>query len=339
MRVRYPAKGVALALIFSLFSILVLVACSGPQGEPGLPGQPGFPGNSGPQGVDGESGKPGLPGNPGNPGNPGPQGPEGREGLQGLPGEPGVSPGAKLMVSSGVMSVDEPLSIAGSGFIPGEPVTLVLVIDNIVSYVVGGRTAEQPTANGAGAFAVSFDSIRGEGRGERGALERAPGVRTIRAEGADGSRASAPVTITSTNAPVTSVSSSLRAVAETVLVPPKGEEELDEDEDPVTNLDVVITITGAGFMPGEAVTLTIINMTPGADKILVGGGRQRLRRVPTRHHAEWRHGRAGHPVGGVVHAHRARRLYHPRRRRRRLRVGRCPSGANAQVGSKPPTTE
>ncbi len=271
MRVRYPAKGVALALIFSLFSILVLVACRGAQGEPGLPGQPGFPGNSGPQGVSGDSGLAGLPGNPGSPGNPGPQGPQGPEGPQGLPGIDGVSPGAKLMVSSGVMSVGEPLSIAGSGFIPGEPVTLVLVIDNIVSYVVGGRTAEQPTANGAGAFAVSFDSIRGEGRGERGALERAPGVRTIRAEGEDGSRASAPVTITSTNAPVTSVSSSLRAVAETVLVPPKGEEELGEDEDPVTNLDVVITITGAGFMPGEAVTLTIINMTPGADKILVGG--------------------------------------------------------------------
>ena len=270
MRVRYPAKGVALALIFSLFSILVLVACSGPQGEPGLPGQPGFPGNSGPQGVDGESGQPGLPGNPGNSGNPGPQGPEGREGLQGLPGEPGVSPGAKLMVSSGVMSVDEPLSIAGSGFIPGEPVTLVLVIDNIVSYVVGGRTAEQPTANGAGAFAVSFDSIRGEGRGERGALERAPGVRTIRAEGEDGSRASAPVTISRVDAPVTSVSTSLSVTAETVLVPPKGEEDLAEDEEPMTNLNVVITTTGAGFTPGEAVTLTILNMTPGADKILVG---------------------------------------------------------------------
>ena len=270
MRVRYPAKGVALALIFSLFSILVLVACRGAQGEPGLPGQPGFPGNSGPQGVSGEGGQPGHPGNPGNPGNPGPQGPEGREGLQGLPGEPGVSPGAKLMVNSGVMSVDEPLSIAGSGFIPGEPVTLVLVIDNIVSYVVGGRTAEQPTANGAGAFAVSFDSIRGEGRGERGALERAPGVRTIRAEGEDGSRASAPVTISRVDAPVTSVSTSLSVTAETVLVPPKAEEDLAEDEEPMINLDVVITTTGAGFTPGEAVTLTIRNMTPGADKILIG---------------------------------------------------------------------
>ena len=271
MRVRYPAKGVALALIFSLFSILVLVACTGPQGEPGLPGLPGNPGNPGPLGISGEPGLAGLPGNPGNSGNPGPQGPQGTEGLQGPPGLPGVSPEASLMVSSGVMSVDESINISGSGFLPGEPVTLVLVIDNIVSYVVGGRTAEQPTANAAGAFAVSFDSIKGEGRGERGALERAPGIRTLRAEGEDGSRASSPVMITSADAPVASVSTSLRAAAETVLIPPKGEEELKEDEDPVTNLDVVFTITGAGFMPGEAVTLTIINMTPGADKILIGG--------------------------------------------------------------------
>ena len=271
MRVRYPAKGVALALIFSLFSILMLVACTGPQGEPGLPGLPGNPGNPGAAGPQGEPGLPGLPGNSGNPGNPGPQGPQGPVGPQGEPGTPGVSPEAMIVVSSGVMSVDEPLSIHGSGFLPGEPVTLALVIDNIVSYVVGGRTAEQPVANASGAFSVSFDSIRGGGGGERGALERAPGIRTIRAEGEDGSRASMPVIITSADAPVTSVSSSLRAEAETVLIPPKGEEELAEDEDPVTYIDVMISITGAGFMPGEVVTLTIINMTPGADKILVGG--------------------------------------------------------------------
>ena len=105
------------------------------------------------------------------------------------------------MVSNAVMSVDEPLTIAGAGFLPGERVRLVLVIDDIVRYVIGGRTAEQPTANAAGAFAVSFESIRGEGRGERGALERAPGIRTIRAEGEDGSRASAPVMITSVTRP------------------------------------------------------------------------------------------------------------------------------------------
>ena len=243
MRVCYPAKPVALVLILSLCSILVLMACS-PRRSQGPP-----------------DGRP-------SPVNPSPSGIPTREARAFLSGP---QPEAMIMVSSGVMTVDEPLTIAGSGFLPGEPVTLVLVIDDIVSFVIGGRTAEQPTANAAGAFAVSFESISGEGRGARGALERAPGIRTIRAEGEDGSRASAPVMITNANAPVTSVSTSLSVTAETVLVPPKGEEDLAEDEEPMTNLNVVITTTGAGFTPGEAVTLTIRNMTPGADKILVGG--------------------------------------------------------------------
>ena len=259
MRVRYPTKGVALALTFSLFFILAIVACTGPQGEPGLAGLPGNPGNAGPQGLPGEAGLPGLPGNPGNPGNPGPQGPQGPQGAQGPPGIDGVSPEASIMISGGVMSVDEPLTIAGAGFLPGEPVTLSLVIDNIVSYVVGGRTAEQPTANAAGAFSVSFDSIRGEGGGERGALGRAPGIRTIRAFGEDGSKASLPVTITSGPAPVTAVSSSLVATADTVL------------NDETNALDTAITTVGAGFIPGEAVTVTILSLVEGADKILVGG--------------------------------------------------------------------
>ena len=162
------------------------------------------------------------------------------------------------MISAGVLSVDEPLSISGSGFLPGEPVTLSLVIDNIVSYVVGGRTAEQPTANAAGAFSVSFDSIKGGGGGERGALARAPGVRTIRAFGADGSKASLPVTITSGPAPITSVSSSLVATADTVVNESGA-------------LDTTVTAAGAGFIAGEAVTVTILSLVEGADKILVGG--------------------------------------------------------------------
>ena len=216
---RRAAKAVALALVFPLFSILVLVACSGPQ-----------------------------------PVNPAPTGIPTREARAFLSGP---WPEAMIMVSSGVMTVDEPLSIAGSGFLPGEPVTLVLVIDNIISYVIGGRTAEQPVANAAGAFSVSFHSIRGDGGGERGALEgAAPGVRTIRAEGEDGSRASAPVVITSMNAPV---ASSLVA---------SSEAEINAE---TNGIDVTITALGAGFMPGEAVTVTIVSLADGADKILLGG--------------------------------------------------------------------
>ncbi len=175
MRVCYPAKPVALVLILSLCSILVLVACRGSQGEPVQLVREASTVSPFPTGIPTR---------------------EARTFLSGEAAE------AMIMVSSGVMSVDEPLTIAGSGFLPGEPVTLVLVIDDIVSFVIGGRTAEQPTANAAGAFAVSFESISGEGRGARGALEeRAPGIRTIRAEGEDGSRASARVMITSVTRP------------------------------------------------------------------------------------------------------------------------------------------
>ena len=264
MRVRRLVKGVALALAVSLFFVVPVVLllllflltalgpCTGPQGEPGLPGLPGNPGDPGPQGEFGIPGLHGAPGEPGKHGQPGPQGPEGPPGP---PGEDGLRPEAAIMVSSGVMSVDEPLRIAGAGFLPGEPVTLLLVIDDIVRYIIGGRTAGQPVANAAGAFSVSFESIRGEGRGERGALRRALGIRTVRAEGEDGSRASAPVYITSINAPVTSVLSSLVVEAETVL------------NWEATGLDVLITATGAGFIPGEAVMITIIDAKPGADKI------------------------------------------------------------------------
>ncbi len=269
MRVRRLVKGVALALAVSLFFVVPVVLllllfllaalgpCTGPQGEPGLPG---LPGNPGPQGVPGEPGLPGHPGEPGSPGsNPGPPGPPGPQGPPGPPGPDATPPETVIMLSNAVMSVDEPLTIAGAGFLPGEAVSLVLVIDDIVRYVIGGRTAEQPVANAAGAFAVSFDSIRGDGGGERGALRRAPGMRTILAEGEDGSMASFPVWIASANAPATSVLSSLTATAETRLY------------HEYNALETTITATGAGFIPGEAVTLTIINMTPGADKILVGG--------------------------------------------------------------------
>ena len=147
--------------------------------------------------------------------------------------------------------------MARSEVLPGEPITLVLVIDNIVSYVVGGRIVEQPVANAAGAFSVSFDSIRVDG-GERGVLRRAPGYRTILAVGEDGSRASSPVMVTSLNAPVTSVLSSLTATAEIWLY------------HEYNVLETKITATGAGFIPGEAVTVTLFDATPGTDKILVG---------------------------------------------------------------------
>jgi hypothetical protein len=158
------------------------------------------------------------------------------------------------------MSIDEPLQVYGSGFLPGEPVSLALIIDDIVRWTVGSRTAAQPVANASGAFMVSFDSIIGGGGGERGVIrDRAPGVRTIRAEGEDGSMASAPVMITAAAAPHTSVSTSLSSSAVATL---------NEAGDAIS---VDVTVMGAGFMAGEYITVSIIGITPGVDKILAGG--------------------------------------------------------------------
>ncbi len=231
MRVRHPPRTLPLILTLSLLAALALPVCSAPRDEPDLPVNTASPPTPHPQTV------------------PSPETSAG-------PLPSGPYPEAMIMISKTTVTVDEPLTINGSGFWPGEPVTLALVIDNIVSYVVGGRTAEQPTANAVGAFAVSFDSIRGGGGGERGALERAPGVRSILAVGEDGSRASFPVMITS--APTLSVASSLAATADTAL------------NDETGGLDTTITAFGAGFAPGEAVTITIVSLVEGADKILIG---------------------------------------------------------------------
>ncbi|MCH8109889.1 MAG: hypothetical protein IIB15_07150 [Chloroflexi bacterium] len=127
---------------------------------------------------------------------------------------------------------------------------MVLVADEIIVWVIGGGGAERPVANAAGAFAMSVDSITG---GEAAAVlrSRAQGIRSIVAMGADGSRASAPVTIT-TSAPLrTAPSTSLAANPTTV------------------NGDV--TVWGAGFMPDEFVSITILSAVDGIDKILIGG--------------------------------------------------------------------
>ena len=130
----------------------------------------------------------------------------------GPPGEDGVSPEAMIVVNSGVVSVDEPVSISGSGVLPGEPVTLVLVFDiNIsfvvggrtaaqpvpISFVVGGRTAAQPVANDSGAFTLSGTLVEGEAAAECAAPVRpsAWGVYNVLAEGSEGSQATGPLAL------------------------------------------------------------------------------------------------------------------------------------------------
>ena len=247
MRRRFPMKGMIIALVSSILMI-ALIACQGPPGEPGLPGLPGNPGNPGepgPQGPKGDPGEPGLPGNPGNPGNPGPPGPQG---APGEPGPAGVSPQAMISVDKmQVAPSGDPLMVIGSGFLPNEPVLLTLMINGDSSIIIGGQRGAQVTANESGAFSATFDEIGGAASQQNQAM----GVRTLLAEGAGESKASAPVMIVSAPVPEMSVSTSLLA----------GAAELGNE----------IPVWGAGFMPGEAVTMIAVGTAEGAnDRILVG---------------------------------------------------------------------
>ena len=145
------------------------------------------------------------------------------------------------MVSKSTVTLNEPLTVAGSGFRPSEAVTLVLVTDGGKT-IVGGGSGAQVTASSAGAFAVEFDRIGGSA---------ALGVQTLKAEGSDGSVASLPIMIAAAipMLPPTMPGSSLVANA--------------------VEVGGTTTIWGAGFHPGEPVTLTVLAVGGGIDKILI----------------------------------------------------------------------
>ena len=234
MSTRVSSRGIIVALLLSV-SIFALIACTGPQGEagrPGLSGSPGNPGSPGPQGPHGDAGLPGESGNPGEPGKPGLQGPEGP---QGSPGADAVSPEAALMISKGMLTADEGFSVSGSGFQADEAVLLT-----VGEKIIGGGAGAQGQANAGGAFYINFGSM---------GVSVDAGPTTVRAEGGAGSAATIPVMVIDTAPDMTSPSSSL---ASTPISP--GQD---------------TTVYGAGFLPGEFVSVSII----GADKdSVVGGG-------------------------------------------------------------------
>ena len=247
MRKRFPSKGHIIALLSSVFVILLL-ACSGPQGPAGLPGLPGNPGNPGPAGAAGESGLPGLPGNPGNPGPPGAQGAQGEAGTSGT----SAAAQARIELDKTVFGLDESLSITGSGFRPGEPVTLLLVVNQNLQAMIGGGRRAQTQASSAGTFSIEFESIGGAFKGAT--RERAlgdGGRKSVLASGADGSKASIPVRVVGSSQGVRSTSGSLVA---------SGVESGGES-----------TVVGAGFKAGEFVTILAVGASAGQDRI-VGGG-------------------------------------------------------------------
>jgi len=236
----FSLQALLTALVFSVM-LFVLSACAAPAaGQPGLPGNPGSPGISGAQGPQGEPGLPGLPGNPGPAGAPGLQGPAGPDGSD------AVAPEGNIAVSKSRVTMSEAFSVSGSGFQPNEPVVIQLRIDSTLSPIIGGGRGSQVTANGAGAFEVSFDFVS-----EKAAIiSRAGGPSTVFAQGGSGSKASAPVTIVSSSSPVGAVSASLAATPAA---------------------DGISIVYGAGFAPGGMVSIIAVGAADGVDKILAGG--------------------------------------------------------------------
>ena len=236
----FSLRALSTALVFSAM-LFVISACAGTAGNPGLPGNPGSPGLPGAQGPQGEPGLPGLPGNPGPAGAPGLQGPAG------VAGADAVAPEGSITVSKSKITMSEGFSVSGSGFNANEPVVLQLRIDSSLSPIIGGGRGSQVTANGAGAFEVSFDFVS-----EKAAIvSRAGGPSTVFAQGASGSRASAPITIVSASSPAGTVSASLAATpAET---------------------GGTSIVYGAGFAAGEMISIIGVGAADGVDKILAGG--------------------------------------------------------------------
>jgi len=243
------SRGVFLALLFSVFSAFVLVACEGPSGPSGVPGLPGNPGNAGAQGEPGlpgnpgnagAQGVPGLPGLPGNPGNPGPSGPPGSQGIAGVGA---VSPEATISVARHqFLTMDQPVTVLGTGFLPAEPVAVRLQIAEDRARFFGG----QVVADGAGSWSITA-AIGGSDALKAAAV----GDRAIVAEGLDGTVARAAVRILAKPQFVPSPSSTL--VANPVV---QGDE---------------TTIWAAGFKPNERLFITGVAAVEGADVIVIGG--------------------------------------------------------------------
>jgi hypothetical protein len=234
-------QALSTALVFSVL-LFVLSACApGAAGQPGLPGNPGSAGVNGSQGPQGEPGLPGLPGNPGQGGAPGLQGPAGPDGSD------AAAPEGNITVSKQNMSMSEKFSVAGSGFQPNEAVVIQLRIDSTLSPIIGDGRGSQVTANGAGAFEISFDFMSEEGA----IISRAGGPSSVFAQGGSGSKASAPITIVSVSSPAGSVSASLAATP----AEPGG----------------TSVVYGAGFSAGEMVSIIGVGAAGGVDKILAGG--------------------------------------------------------------------
>ncbi len=138
----------------------------------------------------------------------------------------------------------EPLEIRGSGFRVGEPVTIIMQIDQFLQRVIG-----EATADASGAFLARFNQIGGNP--DTRARVKPGNVYSLIAQGADGSRASTPVMIVEAPVPEGAVGTLMAGT-----VPPGANGQL--------------TLWIAGFKPNEFVVVTAVGASNGQDVILAG---------------------------------------------------------------------
>jgi hypothetical protein len=227
---RHAAVSVTLVAV-ALFA----AACGGAVGERGPAGPPG---DSGPTGATGLSGDTGPAGPSGLTGSGGVTGPEGETGPQG----PGANqPQARIIATVASLSLDEPLEVWGSGFAAGESVVVSLEIDGGLQRVVGD-TAAGP----GGAFRIAIEALGGDSR-FRSRVQFGD-VHTLLASGSEGSVASVPVKINSEPAgPDRSVTSPAAPSSPSATLVAT-----------VAVTGAANTFWGAGFEPGETVSLGIV---------------------------------------------------------------------------------
>ena len=273
MRVLTLCKGMTPAVLFGLFIALVLVACTGPAGERGPEGPQGPAGPQGTEGDRGSEGPVGETGPEGPAGSSGVAGPPGVPGLPGLAGPPGADaaqPQTKITVNKSDLTLEESLEIWGSGFNPGESVTVLLQIDDALQRIVGDTTASP-----GGAFRAQFEEIGGDARTKARVLRGE--VYALLALGSAGSKASAPVKIVAQPTPLpepTSTPTPTPTPAPTPApTPTPTPEPTPVPPSPSTSLIAATTATGerttmwgAGFQPNEMVTAGIV----GGPAVLVG---------------------------------------------------------------------
>jgi hypothetical protein len=183
------------------------------------------------------------------PGNPGPAGAPGLQGPPGIPGSNAMSPEAQIILDKYSSTLDSPLTIIGSGFTGGDNVQISVKLRTPNS-TFSVLLQEGIKVNWSGSFIVRLDDISTD----VSYSSKIEGIVTILATGTRfDTRASAPLEIINNDGAATFF---IDNGADLVASPIQNGENSD--------------IYGSGFVPEEEISVLIVGVNNGADKIIAG---------------------------------------------------------------------